>query len=143
MKKATNIVFCIYLGFISYSILIFFYGTSGFFSMENLSRFRNRLNNNNTEIRNIHKDLTEQFESLRISRENIRLLSRKLGYFRENESIIKIIGYRTKNISYTIGKIMKRRPIPRPDDTLLRAAACCVVLISYILFSVVGSKNDN
>jgi len=110
-----RIRFAIYLaiGFILSSLLIILLGDSGLLRYRALTGYREELKNNIAELELLHQELLDDLEALAGDPERIALQARQLGYFREQERLIRLEGYNPPRSVYKVGKIIRRQPAPR------------------------------
>jgi hypothetical protein len=133
-----GIRFAVYLaaGFILSSCLIILLGESGLVRYRALSDYREELERNIAELELLHQDLLQDLEALGSDPERIALQARQLGYFREEERLIRLEGYNPPKSVYKVGKIIRRLPASpgRGADRLLRllgaGAAVCLTGLS-------------
>ena len=133
-----------YLGFLVYSALIFFFDSSGFLSMKILAGDKIELEENIDDLKLLHNKLLSQFEALRSDPEVIEIHAREYGYFREDETVIRIDGYRPPARFYSVGKLINPRRRITDFTAYYRAAGFITALLFY-LFSgpFFGRNRDN
>lgn len=106
MKISLRLCLALYAAFIIYSGLTFFFGPTGYRELRKIEKYKLRLENNLSSLREINEDLSAQLEGLVSDPETLELLSRELGYLREKEGVIKIYGYKPRKNHFAIGTIL-------------------------------------
>ena len=106
MKIGTRLLFSLYIGFVAASAAYLLYGPSGFVSYRELEVDAQRLDENLTELKAIHAELSAEFDSLRRSGDAVTLRARDLGYLRENEILLDLPSFETTPKSYAVGRIV-------------------------------------
>lgn len=103
------------LGFLCASLLVFVFGGAGLLAYGASSRHRAQLERNIDELEATNARLLQELESLRSDPERLRLQARELGYFREDEYVIRVEGAPAARNSYAVGRVILREPSsPKP-----------------------------
>lgn len=145
--KGTRFAVYLALGFILSSSLIFIFGESGVLRYRTLAGYREELAGNIEDLELLHRDLLYDLEALASDPERIALQARQLGYFQEQERLVRLEGYSPPRSVYTVGKILRRLPASenRSGDRLFRllgagAVACLIGLSVWRRRSYAGRK---
>ena len=112
-----------YAAFITYVVLSFLFGASGYLEMQRLSSYRELLKENLIELETIHNELSSKAYTLRSDSETLSLKARDLGYLRQNEGLILVSGAPVPQGSYRMGKLLKYSALMEERKTLFRLAA--------------------
>lgn len=144
MKRSFRLLLSVYIGFVLYSLLILFWGNSGFFSLQKLNNYHSRLIENNINLSKLNKELKSQMETLKHDSETIKVYARALGYFDQNERVMKVDGFRSKKNFYAVGKIVKFSEEDKNLQPIFRTSAIIVGIVAYfVLNSIKGKKDGN
>lgn len=130
----------LYIGFVIYSLLVLIWGPSGYFSLKSLNNYKNKLQQNNRELVDLHERLKIQLESLKYDSELIRLYARSLGYFDDGEQVIRVENYSNERNFYSVGRMIQQKQKNRDFRPLFRTLACSAVIIVFLLFGMVKRK---
>ncbi|RKX79968.1 MAG: hypothetical protein DRP87_01065 [Spirochaetes bacterium] len=140
MKKGTRLFLALYTGFAVYSVLTFFFGNTGILAMKELEEYRDKLYENNRELEKINRQLSVELDALQSDPNLIRLHARRLGYFEEEERVIKLRGFKPDAGYYTIGKMITFRKSGIDLRPLFRAISVSMGIIFYLLTSGGGRR---
>ena len=138
MKIGTRLLISLYVGFVVASFAYFFYGPSGVVAYGELKRDVLRVEENLSELEEIHQKLAAEFESLRRSEETIALKARDLGYLREHETILKLYGIESPPENYAVGRIVARTAHQRERNGLSLNAGLMAMLFSFLLIAALN-----
>lgn len=110
------------IGFGVASLLTFLFGEGGVLEYRGAVGYRRQLEQNIGELKRINGQLLEDLEALRSDPELLRLQARQLGYFREDEHVVRIQGRTQPSNFYAIGRIILRKPAARRPVWYFRLA---------------------
>lgn len=112
-----------------------------------LASYREELAGNIEDLELLHRDLLYDLEALASDPERIALQARQLGYFQEQERLVRLEGYSPSRSVYTVGKILRRIPASesRSGDRFFRllgagVVACLIALSVWRRRSYAGRK---
>ena len=140
MKWGKRLLISLYIGFVIYSLLVLIWGPSGYFSLKSLNNYKNKLQQNNRELVDLHERLKIQLESLKYDSELIRLYARSLGYFDDGEQVIRVENYSNERNFYSVGRMIQQKQKNRDFRPLFRTFACSAVIIVFLLIGMVKRK---
>ena len=103
-----RILGCSYLGFSLFILLSLFFGKSGLVRLGEQAEYKDRLEANLRNLKEINQSLTLELKDLSASPDTIRLYARDYGYFGKNEEVIKIQGAPEIRKLYKLGSLLKR-----------------------------------
>ncbi len=138
--KGTNVLISIILGLSCYLVLNFFYGSLGYYSLNKLQENNERLSLNLDEIMGEQEKLLKVLDSLKSNSEEIRLQARRIGYFRNNEHLVRVEGYGSTTAAVSPGRRIPVIDPPRSNEVLLRAVALSVGLLYLLVSSLMKWK---
>ncbi len=133
MKKALLLLMPVYLGYLIYSALNLFYGSCGVVAMRDLEEYRETLIKNIAEIEENQEELEGELSALKSSVEKVAVEAREVGYYRVNEGIIEISGYRQSKNFYTVGRLLAPSQKPALKKPVFRTISISVIILSFIL----------
>jgi len=110
------------LGFAFASLLQLVFGAGGVLEYGASARHRTLLEQNIEELKRANLQLLGELEALRSDPELLRLQARELGYFRENEYVIRVEGSSPPKNSYAVGRLILRASPPPKSPWYFRAA---------------------
>ena len=143
MKKGLYVVASAYVGFVVYALLTFFFGRSGIARLNEMEQHRALLERNIIELEDIGVALENKRDALLHDTEEIAMLARRLGYFK-NSDVRVITPDRTfPPLSRTLGKMIGQYSSPSRSTTLYRAIGFSSSLFTIIVCAVLFfRKND-
>ncbi len=131
--KGFRIIISVYVGIVTYCVLLFFFGTAGLFAMKDLEKQKQVLSDNIEDLKAINRSLSDKFEALRSDRETLKLKARELGYYGEGEKVIHISGYSAPKTFYPVGRLVKLSEPGTNPEPYFRAAGLSTAILIYIL----------
>jgi len=143
MKTLLRLAVALYIGFSLYTLLDIGFGNSGIYATEKLSSYREKLAKNVSELKKHNKGLKDELTALRESPEKVKLNARVLGYYEENEGIIRPEGYKGEGSFYSVGRNIKGELQYNANEELFRTLSIslgCIVFLFLVLF---GRKRDD
>jgi cell division protein FtsB len=136
MKRGVRIIVSLYIGFVAYSLLVLFFGQSGYFALQQLHGYHEKLMQNNRELAEINRNLSSQLESLRSDPELVALYARKLGYFKESEHVIRVQGFKTDRNFFSVGKMIQKPERNVNRKPFFRTFGCSIAIVIYLVFGI-------
>jgi hypothetical protein len=143
MKLTARIISSFFIGYIVFCILNLCFGNSGLFAMKRLQEIKSSLETNILLIEDNHRALTNEFEGLRSSTEQIALEARSIGYFKENEGVIIAEGYSIRKRAYPLGKVVEIDLEKESKKPLFRGISMGAVLCSLIVVFITAKSDGN
>jgi cell division protein FtsB len=140
MKWGKRLLVSLYIGFVIYSLLVLVWGPSGYVSLKSLNNYKYKLQQNNRELVDLHEKLRTQLESLKYDSELIRLYARSLGYFDDDEQVIRVENYSNQRNFYSVGRMIRHKQTNSDLRPLFRTFSCAAVIIVFFLFGMVKRK---
>jgi cell division protein FtsB len=109
-----------------YTVSAFFLGSTGIYSYDQLLAERDKQITNLEALRDINQELEGTLNSLKHDSDTIRIYARELGYGRQDEAFVRIVGLGgAKKQRTTAGQItIPRTPSYIPDRILWFFALC-------------------
>jgi cell division protein FtsB len=128
--------------FVLASLAIFALGDSGVRSWGSLDRYRASLQANVEELRQRNASLQAELASLRDDPARTVELARSIGLYQPGEAVVKLEGRTVEARSYAVGNLLRLRKTPDTRNALVKtiAAALCIILAGYALFSARASR---
>ena len=107
MKIGTRLLFSLYIGFMAASLVYYLYSPTGLFAYRQLQGEIVRLENNLQDLKDLHRELSGEFDSLRRSSETVILRARDLGYARSGETLLMLEDFKPRPGNYySVGRII-------------------------------------
>ncbi len=133
MKRGISLLIGLYCAFLSYSLMTYVWSENGVIAYQKLENYKERLESNIEELREVQEKLSIRTKSLQSDAETLALSARDMGYYRENERIIYLEGYKSKRNLYVVGELM--RPFSREEvnPLVFRVFAVIVGIVGYII----------
>jgi cell division protein FtsB len=130
--RLPRLVIYLALGFVLVSLLLFVFGSGGVLEYGATAGNRLQLEQNVDELKRINAQLLQELDALRSDPELLTLQARELGYFRENEHVIRIEGTAPARNFYAIGRIILRKPLAPKPSWLFRLVGFGVPVVLLI-----------
>jgi cell division protein FtsB len=120
-------------------------GAMGFSAYKELAVERDRQSANLETLGLINEELENTKNSLLYDSDTLTVYARELGYGRENEQYVRIVGLNRANIPYTSpGEVIRtHRPDFIPDRTLKIIAFCSGLAVFGIFLAAGFLKRDD
>ncbi len=118
------------LTYLLFSLIWADYGVLGY---EHLDAYRVRLESNIERLEGRRTELSSETRSLRTDADRIRVEARQLGYYRENEGLVRLEGYDPQAVATSPGALVKRsaeRGDRRDYAAIIRAVAASAGLLA-------------
>lgn len=133
MRRGFRILLALYLGGMFYLVTTVIWGPQGIEAMKELSAYKMMLEQNIVELEAINRDLNIEVENLKWA-DQVALDSRILGYYQENERVIRLSSGTRSNGFRSIGIVLNLPEIQSTDQFLLRAGGGTIFfMILFIL----------
>jgi cell division protein FtsB len=127
-----------------YSVFSLFFGAMGFSAQKQLMVERERLWENMRDLHLVNEELEDAKNSLFYDQDTIAVYARQLGYGREGERFVRIVGLGgAKNSHAAAGQVFfAGTPDFVPDKTIKIAALCAglVVFVFCLIMDLLRSK---
>ena len=135
-----RLFFALYIGFLVYILLTLIFGTSGLLSYMHLEQYQLSLQNNLIELQEIYHSLRQDLRAFHSNPQTIKQYSHELGYFAQDENVIRIMGIIPLKSYYKVGTILRRNQKSSHNSPLFHiiglAVFGLVFLLSYIRFKI-------
>lgn len=136
MKIGYRILLALYCAFAVHAVLEIAWGSDGMEATNRLLGYRDTLSDNITELAKRNTVLTQQLEALRSDSELVALAARSLGYYRQDERIVRIEGLETGGTSHKIGSILQEPDQYAAISGVIRMSACVLAaLVGFLITS--------
>jgi cell division protein FtsB len=120
-----------------YTVAAFFGGATGTYAYDQLLAERNKQKLNIEALRSINQELEGTLNSLKYDPETIRIYARELGYGREDETFVRIVGLGgAKKQRTTAGQITVPKAPRHIPDRILWFFAFCAGMGTLMLASI-------
>lgn len=123
-------------------MLVLFWGRTGIVAMGDLGNYRNRLEENLSQLENINTQLADHLDALRSNPQTIRLEARQLGYLEPNQRIIEVSGYSPPENSFTVGTLISEKRHSVTSDAVSRIVGFAVAILAFILTGFFAGRRD-
>jgi cell division protein FtsB len=143
MMRLFKIILSVYVGICLSFILNFYFGEAGILQYGKLNQHKSMLLENIAELNIINQKLKSEQEVLKTDSEIIKLLSRDLGYYENDDNIIMVEGYPEKRNFHEIGKLIINTEKNIEINIVFRILTYIVPLIVFILLSIFWKKEKN
>ena len=118
---------------LTYLLLSLIWADYGVLGYERLEAYKARLESNIERLEDRQSELSAEARSLQTDADRIRVEARKLGYYRDNEGVVRLKGYDPQAVATSPGALVKR-PAERRDRrdhaAIIRAAAASAGLLA-------------
>ena len=142
MKSFYRLIFALYLGFALYTLLALFFGEAGVLARERLTGYRERLQENVTQLADIHDTLAQKRDALLHDPMEIQLRARTLGYFSEGDLPLQLPANTTERTKHTLGRIIRGGNWVQGNPALHRALGMSAAIVSYLFLSFFSFKKN-
>lgn len=106
-------------------------------ALEELKSYQNELEGNLNTLRLTHGKLRDQFELLKTHPETVKLAARELGFFRNDEMVLKFQTNQTRALTpLSPGKILQREENQPFQDGFFRLSWVALLLFFYSLLEI-------
>jgi cell division protein FtsB len=143
MMRLFKIILSVYVGICLSFVLNFYFGEAGILQYGKLNQHKSMLLENIAELNIINQKLKSEQEVLKTDSEIIKLLSRDLGYYENDDNIIMVEGYPEKRNFHEIGKLIINTEKNIEINIVFRILTYIVPLIVFILLSIFWKKEKN
>jgi cell division protein FtsB len=127
----------LWTGIVVYSIAVVTVGKIGLQAYEELSREREKQQQNLENLKNINENLSGIRDALKYDGDTITVEARGLGYGSKDERFIRIAGpSNVRSSQFSEGELVQIKTSDFIEDTTLRIVAVCVagMLLLFFLF---------
>ena len=133
--KAARLVLLLSVGFLLRSLALFLWGNGGLGDYRKVEAGRAQLSANIEELKRINSGLRREVESLGSDPERVALEARLLGYFREEQRVVRFQGRTRPPGSYTLGALVRVRAPRERRDWPWKLAGIFLPLAAYTVWS--------
>jgi len=142
MKRVLPLFYSVYIGICVYAVLTLVFGASGILAYQKLEDFKKQIDENLAVLANTHEDLGEELNLLTSSSEVIRLKSRELGYFEEDEIVVEVVGLKDKRNFHSVGRMINYSDGEIDRKPLFRIISFSSALAFFFIISVIKRKSS-
>ncbi|MDR2159813.1 MAG: septum formation initiator family protein [Treponema sp.] len=143
--RAFKYILALWTAFAVYGIASTLFGAMGFSSFRKLETERDKQRANMENLRFINEKLENTKNSLLYDQDTIAVQARKLGYGRDNERFVRIVGLGSiTNPDIAAGRlVIAERPEPVPDRTLkiLSISAGAAIFALFLALDLLRRRN--
>jgi cell division protein FtsB len=143
MRTLLRLAVAIYIGFSLYTLLDIGFGNTGIYATEKLISHREKLAKNVSELKKHNLELKDELTALQESPEKVTLNARVLGYYEEDEGIIRPEGYKKEESFYSVGRNIKGELQYNANEELFRTLSISLGCIFFLFLALFGRKRDN
>lgn len=141
--RLPRLILYVAVGYVFASLLAFVFGAGGLLEYRTSAGYREQLQRNIEELEGSNLRLLAELEALRSDPELLRLRARELGYFREDERVIRIEGAGAPRNFYEVGRLILRQPQAARASWVFRAAGLGLPAVLVVLRALRrGRKGD-
>lgn len=136
-----RLIVALYAGFLFGGSMLFFWGHSGIYSYNKLVNYRNSLEANMKDLEQINQQLLNDIDALGSNPEIVTLQARELGFFKDDEQVIRIENYSAGRNIHKVGRLIYKAESKATRDILIKISALFLPLLFY-LFSLLLLKGN-
>jgi len=127
---------------LTYLLLSLVWGEYGLIAHRRLEAYEQRLDANIERLDERQRELEAETRSLRTDADRIRVEARRLGYFEENEGLVRLESYDPQPGPASPGALVKRRTTEQPVShaAAIRAVAASAGLFALFLMLLLDSR---
>lgn len=139
--RVIKIIVALYAGFLFGGSMLFFWGHSGIYSYNKLVNYRNSLEANIRDLEQINQQLLNDIDALGSNPEIIALKARELGFFKDDEHVIRIENYSARGNIHQVGRLIYKAEGRATKDILIKISALFLLLFFYLFSHIVLKEN--
>ncbi len=140
MKRGTRIFLSLYLGFVVYCVAMLIFGRTGVLASRELQEYRGRLEQNLSGLHDVNERLAAEFESLRSDPDTIRVEANKLGFYAQDQRVMRLGNSPQDASVYSIGSLVIEAKRSSASDGAIRSIGLGATLIFYLFSGVFRRK---
>jgi cell division protein FtsB len=141
--RASNFLIALWSAIAVYGISSLLTGAAGLSAYRQLQMDRDRQWANMRDLQRINEELENTKNSLLYDQDTIAVYARDLGYGKEDEQFIRIVGLRgLKNSRTAAGQILRAGKPDYVSDRALKIAACCAGLAVFACLLILDILRD-
>ena len=141
--KAARLLLLLSAGFLLRSLSLFLWGNGGLSDYRKVEAGRAQLAANIEELERINSGLRREVESLGSDPERVALEARRLGYFREDQRVVRFQGRTPPPGFYTLGALVRVRAPRERRDWPLKLAGILLPLAAYAVLAITRKRQLN
>lgn len=123
--------------------MLLFWGHSGIYSYKRLVNYRNSLEANIKELEQINRQLINDIDALGTNPDIVALEARELGFFKDDEQVIRIENYSARGNIHQVGRLIYKTEGKATRDILIKIFALFLPLIFYLFSHIVLKGNGD
>lgn len=135
MEIHTRLVISLFLAASVYLAGVLVLGEQGVLAYRQLHSYKENLEENVNALQDIGSELSVVSRSLRTDAGRIGTLARSLGYFEDNERLIRVEGFSLHEAPYSMGRMLNKIEAEGGMRPLVRTAA---FMVGILYFAVAG-----
>lgn len=139
--RVIRLILSLYIGFLFGTGMLLFWGHSGIYSYNKLVNYRNSMEANIKELEQINQQLSNDIDALGSNPEIVALKARELGFFRDDEQVIKIQSYSTRGNTHRVGRLIYKTESKATRDIPVKMAAIFLPLFIYLFSHIILKRN--
>lgn len=144
MMKYLRIVFSVWVAVAMYGLTAITVGKTGMLAMRVLEAERNRLASNMENLRAINGELEGSIIALQSDADTISVRARELGYGREDERFVRIVGLPAAGTrAATAGNLVTAVRPAGVSNSVLRIISAVAGAMAYTLLSMAGMRGKS
>jgi cell division protein FtsB len=121
---------------LTYLVLSLVWSDYGVIASDRLETHKARLEANIEDLEKRQEELQARMKALRTDPDRIRVEARSLGYFEENEGLVRLESYDPKPAPRSPGRIVQRSTRQTDNGAIIRATAASAGLLALFLMLV-------
>jgi len=121
--------------------MLLFWGHSGIYSYKKLVNYRNSLEENIKDLEQINQQLLNDIDALGSNSEIVALQARELGFFKDDEQVIRIENYSARGNIHQVGRLIYKAEGKATRDILIKTSALFLPLLFYLFSHIVLKGN--
>jgi len=130
-----------YIGLLISFLFVFFMGNGSLKQYGLLLDYKTRLEANIDEMERINRDLRQEFRYLGTDPEKVRLLARKLSYFKPDEWVVRVAGFPRDGSYYEIGRILRRDHHAASGHLFAKILGLLIPILFYVISGLVTKSS--
>ncbi|RPJ06330.1 MAG: septum formation initiator family protein [Spirochaetaceae bacterium] len=137
-----RILFSAYTGFAVAMFASLLFGRGGIFDHTRLSEYQITLEQNLTELKTINQDLASDLKNLSSNPETLRQQARSLGYYGEDERVIRIQGVTLHNTTKQIGSVLRRNDLDKAQPVIFHIVGITAGIAAFAVWTWLSRRHE-
>jgi hypothetical protein len=140
--KPSAFLAAIYVSFLSFALLIIFFGETGVTSLEKIKRRNTALTENLSDLESKQIYMNDLLASLRGNPESILVAARSLGLYRSGDKVLHFRNMKPEHSLPAAGRVLNLGSPGRMDEGLFRVPSLASGLIVLLISLIFGKVRD-